>query len=347
VVVGAKAPATRVAFLDALRFVAAFQMIQGHSIAATLAPEHRHGAIYALWFAARGLTSVAFLFTAGFAFFLTSTRDYARRHRSAELFRRRGRRALMLLALGYALHAPFAAWSADPRVRAAAWRGFVAVDVLQCIGITLLVLQVLTWLLPRAAWLGAAAGGIACALFALTPLTRELEPSGAWAPVLSYLSPRAGSLFPLLPWAAHMFAGAACGAWLLRERAGAAWPRLLGLGAALVSIAGALAWLGVPGIITEHVGRLGRVVLVTGVFAWSLRGRSALPAFVRVLASETLFLYAFHVLLAYGAGLGLADRVGPRLGPGASVGCAVLVLAASLAPVLWYRRAAIRGRPAG
>ena len=58
-------PRARVLFIDLLRVLAAFQMLQGHTIAALLAGSYRHGLLYSLWYGARGLTSIAFLFASG------------------------------------------------------------------------------------------------------------------------------------------------------------------------------------------------------------------------------------------------------------------------------------------
>ena len=47
----------RVVFIDVLRLIAAFQMIQGHTLDALLASELRRGPWFAAWTFARGLTS--------------------------------------------------------------------------------------------------------------------------------------------------------------------------------------------------------------------------------------------------------------------------------------------------
>src|ERR1700754_131712 len=91
----------RLVFLDVLRLIAAVQMIQGHAVSAVLAPEYRHGVLFGLWSFARGLTSVIFLFSAGYSFALTSKRNW--------------RRPLELVALGYLMHAPFAILLGAPR----------------------------------------------------------------------------------------------------------------------------------------------------------------------------------------------------------------------------------------
>jgi hypothetical protein len=53
------------------------------------------------------------------------------------------------------------------------------------------------------------------------------------------------------------------------------------------------------------------------------------------------------VLLVYGDGVGLAERIGPRLTPAAAAGAALGVVVSSFAGALAYRRArnALAGKP--
>src|SRR5215813_11037268 len=62
----------RESWLDALRVVAAVQMVFGHTIDAVLASSLRHGAIYETWRAWRGTTAIAFLLIAGVSFYLST-----------------------------------------------------------------------------------------------------------------------------------------------------------------------------------------------------------------------------------------------------------------------------------
>ncbi|HEX2678363.1 MAG TPA: heparan-alpha-glucosaminide N-acetyltransferase domain-containing protein, partial [Polyangiales bacterium] len=290
-------------------------------------------------FGARGLTSVAFLFAAGFSFYLATAPGYVQRHRSPQQRASRVRRGLFLIVLGYALHFPILVWSdLDVATRDAAVRGFIAVDVLQCIGVSLLVLQAVTWLAPRASWLGAASALIALALFACTPLSAAIVPRGALSPLLSYLSSRAGSLFPLLPWAAHVFFGVACAAWVMQPgRLRREW-RLLGLALALLASSAVLTSLGAQLLLTDQLMRLGRVLIVAACLSWISERMRALPGWMDVLSRETLALYVLHILFVYGTGVGLADQLGARLPPEAAVAWAALVVAASAGVVLGVRR---------
>jgi hypothetical protein len=329
---------SRVLFVDLLRLVAAFQMLQGHTVAALLGRTHRVGEWHALWSAARGLTSVAFLFAAGLAFYLATARDYTGHRQDPRAVRRRFRRGWKLIGLGYVLHAPLMAlYQHDAALWPGALRRFMAVDVLQCIGVSLLCLEGLVLCLPTPERLARACAALGVLLLGLTPvashLPLDLEPR--W--LAAYVVAGNGSLFPLLPWSAHMFLGVACAAFVMREPARAAM-RLALLAAMLLMIAGALRWADAWLVLYDHVSRLGWVALASAVLAGLSRHAASPPRWLMVLAGETLFLYVFHVLLVYGDGVGLSGRIGPRLSPWEASAAALAVVTVSLVAAWGYHR---------
>ncbi len=349
------ASSSRVVFVDLLRFVAALQMLQGHTVAALLAPAHRHGTVYLFWSTARGLTSVAFLFAAGLSFYLATERAAPRIPAADSGSRRRVLRAFRLIGLGYLLHLPVGVLAADPAARASALHEFAAVDVLQCIGLSVLLLEVLRAVVRNTRARVAVSAALAVGLFALAPFAASLPASGWLRPVLAYATPAAGSLFPLTPWAAHVFAGFACGA-LVRSASAArdaAPPRPVGnrqprgLGARLAAVTAvvaafalALQWLGAPRVLFDHASRLAGVLATAWVLWCAGEQLSRVPAIVATLGQHTLILYVFHVLLVYGQGIGLASWIGPRLGPLGAVLAAVGVVVLSAAVALGYDRLA-------
>jgi uncharacterized membrane protein len=325
--------AGRLWFVDALRCIAVVQMLQGHTIAALLAPSARSGALYACWTWARGLTAVAFLFAAGLSFHLASARGAGRR--------RRVWRALSLIALGYLLHLPIAALSAaSPAQLAAAGRAFAGVDVLQCIGVSLLGLEALGWAAPRWQPRAAIAAAIGLAVLTLAAVSgRHTLTASLPGWLAAYFGSQTGSLFPLVPYCAHVFIGAAAGA--LVSGAGEHIPaRLLALTAGLVAAGALLSHLGASSLAIDHAQRLAVVVAISAALALACRRVDGLglPGWMRVTASSTLFLYVFHVLLVYGDRLGLRDQVGAQLAPLPAVLVALSVVVVSLAAALAYRR---------
>jgi hypothetical protein len=329
-----------VLFVDLLRFVAAFQMLQGHTVSALLAPAYRVGNWYAVWSAARGLTSVAFLFTAGLTFHIANVRGATSVERDANALRARVLRALRLIALGYVLHLPVQVlWNSDPASVRSAMQRFVAVDVLQCIGVGMLALDALSaWLSPSR--LAYACVGLGVMLLGLAPVAGSWTLTSLPRSLAAYLSSHDGSLFPLVPWSAHIFFGAACGASISREPSRATG-RLTALCVGLFGSAWLLHFAPRAEATAEHVWRLGWVVLVSALLCWLSRDRVRLPRWLQILGGETLFLYVFHVLLVYGDGFGLAGRIGAKLDPAAAVGAALAVVLTSFAAALAYRR--VRG----
>ena len=330
----------RVWFVDALRLLAAFQMLQGHTLAALLAPEVRHGAWYTAWSNVRGLTSVCFLFTAGMAFYFATAPRYAAHRRSAPAIAKRCWRALRLIGLGYALHLPVPALLTAAAAPSGALREWLAVDVLQCIGVSLLVLE-LTVVCASSVRVWLCLVGGAAVLFAFgTPWAYQLSMTEPHA-LAAYVGPLLGSQFPLWPWAAHMFAGVLAAAWAGGSRSNAGL-RLLGAGATLLAGGRLLLAAGMLGVVVDHIYRLGWVVLLAAGLAWATRSVRRPPGWLAVLAAETLFLYVIHVVLVYGRPWGLAASIGPRLSLAAGLTAAVAVISVSATAALGFR--ALRSR---
>lgn len=302
---GEKSASRRLVFIDVLRLIAAVQMIQGHSVASVLAPSYRHGAWFSGWTFARGLTSVIFLVTAGLSFCLAEGRGPDPASRKARV-----RRALGLVALGYLMHAPLGIALGAPVAQTL--RAALQVDVLQCIGVSLLSLELLTFTvagaMPRAV---IAAGAGLAALFA-APLTWSLVFSDRWSWLGNYVSGQAGSLFPLLPWFGYVGCGFALGSLLLPT------PRRLVPGLSLAGATTLLLGLGLLSSYTDvtrgvspaySLVKLGCVLLLAALLAHLLRHVARLPGLLARLAGETLFLYLSHVVILYADQVGLESRL--------------------------------------
>ncbi len=334
------ADSDRLVFLDALRLIAAVQMVQGHSLDAVMSNAYRSGRVFEVWSFTRGLTSTAFLLAAGLAFALVSA-DHERFVRGRP---HRLRRASLLIAIGYLMHAPFGLFVGQSP--ASAWAELGIVDVLQCIGVGLLMLELVAKFLPSQA----ARGGFAlcgCAVFfVVTPRFHALEPVGWARPVLHYLTSQGGSVFPLVPWLGFMFAGFGAGSLVLTS--GLRTPRnrqVLGLLCACV-LAFVLAALS-HYLLESSDSRLGvafqclKLGLVFGfasLLALALRRVSRLPQLLTRLSAETLFLYVSHVVLLYAAGIGLKYVIGATQSLLSSLLLALMLFLACSAGALAYRR---------
>jgi hypothetical protein len=88
-----------------------------------------------------------------------------------------------------------------------------------------------------------------------------------------------------------------------------------------------------------QLARLGWV-LIAGAGLEALEPYTrAWPEWVWRLSSETLFIYALHVVLVYGQGIGLSALIGPQLPVGLALLSAAGMIALSFGAALGYRRA--------
>lgn len=308
----------RVDALDALRALAVVQMVQGHTLDALLKASVRQGVLFDAWRWTRGLTAPAFLFCAGFAFLLV----YRKR---PEGWRRRARRALALIALGYGLRAPWHelfAWNISASSKAA----WAEVDVLQSIGVSILLLELLMRL---------PGGGRRVVLAIITCVCYAAGPGGLVVPAPvwlgNYLSQ--STLFPLVPWFAHvalgcLFADALC---LYQQSAqrqqGAHWRAFVPL--ALTLLMAAVDAARRDGV-SHGLRSLGVVALFVAVAVLVYWAPPRLRRFARFVSAASLTVYVSHIVVVYADGVGLASHPGAKLSLPSALCVALLLLVLGL-----------------
>ncbi len=343
-------PVDRLVFLDAARAAAVLFMIQGHTIQVLLAPEYQSNAFAHGWLFLRGLTSCAFFLLAGFSFSIATARHWNDYRAPSRRLVRRLARYLSFWMLGYATHLPVRSLADLPRATPEQWQSFAAVDVLQLVAVTLTVLQAGVWLTRSRSRLAVATLVAAAGVALATPVVWTTN----WTPVLPvmvgpYLTGVTGSLFPLFPWAAHVFLGAALGLWYADS---AAVQRAVQRGRAVV-VAGtglvaagvlmhAIAWTPYGAIDFWTVSpnlflvKAGAVLIGLSLMVRITAARTRLPGVVTALSRESLLVYVVHLVLLYRPvfGVAVAQAVGPRLGPGPVVVSAVLLMG-TMAALAW------------
>lgn len=304
----------RLTFVDLARAFAALMMVQGHALDVLLPAADRSSTAFHVWTVLRGQTSCLFLSLSGFLFTVATLRRWDAYMHSVPANLKRLRRLLLFVALGYILHFPAARIWDLPFIETESWRGFLAVDVLQCIGVSLFLLHLLALAARTPARLAAAAGGACLFMVALTPAVWRIDPD-AWTPgLMAYLSPHTGSLFPLFPWSAYVFAGAVLGYIAVRhgiDQAPLVAHRLFVVGGlvtvSLALICSSLPWapFGQTDFWTtspnQFLLRTGLVALVLGAAANISRIVGRPHVAVRALAQESLVVYVVHVCLVYGS----------------------------------------------
>jgi uncharacterized membrane protein len=246
------------------------------------------------------------------------------------------------------MHLPAARLQDFRYVDAQGWQSWFQVDVLQCIGLTLLLLQLLV-LFSReparfARWSAICSG----AVILLTPLSWAFE----WnrflpLPIASFFGARTGSYFPLFPWAGYVMFGAALGSrvreWSVtpaqRIRKLATFGAALGAGGLLSILP--FSWL-YPQIefwTTSPSLFLIRAACVCFILAFSsyVTTRYRVPERAcRSLAQESLVVYFVHLSIVYGSiwNLGLRQMVGATLAPWPTIGV-ICVLLVSMVLMAW------------
>lgn len=231
----------RVLFVDVLRLLALLQMVNGHTLHALLDGSVRHGELYQGYLFFRGLVSVAFMLAAGFAFYLTSVlRPDAM---SGQARRKRVWRALEIIAIGFLLRVPLSALvRGEPSALRAALSQVLRVDVLPCIGVTLLMLEALSAIWADRRGLALACGALTAVSAWLPGWTADLSPKLPFGILTTWLGPQGGSAFPLLPYAGFVFAGVSVAVYALPLGAATPAPQVarrlgaVGLALALASM---------------------------------------------------------------------------------------------------------------
>ena len=339
--------AHRVIFIDLARALAVVMMMYGHTVSALLDTSYQTGRWFEIWTFQRGLTSTLFLFLSGFALSLATMRHWPSHTRLSPAVWKRARRFVLFIALGYGMHLPVRRIVDFGYADEAKWRAFLAVDVLQLIGVTLLFMQLLVLISQSRRVFIALSFALSMALVAIAP--------AAWAsdwrnlpPVLAaYLSPATGSLFPVVPWAGYALAGAAAGG--LYSRWGASHLArfanlvllvpgvltvLIGLRAEHLPVPGAtgpFAWA-TAAILT----RIGASLIVLAIIAYASRGIARLPHVFGAVAQESLLIYVVHLCIIYGStwNVGLYRFYAGALSPWATL-LVVVVLVAAMTLLAW------------
>jgi uncharacterized membrane protein len=342
--------AHRVIFIDLVRALAVAFMLYGHTASALLAPHYQAGRWFDIWQFQRGLTSSLFLLLGGFAFSIATSRRWASHVRWSPAILKRIRRFALFVLLGYALHLPASRLVELSSADLARWRAFLAVDVLQLIGVSFIGIQLLVLATrSRHVFMFVTLALAAFAVF-VTPFVWTIEWSRLVpAPVAAYFSPTSGSQFPLFPWMGFILLGAGLGQlyarWGAADLSAFARRALIAPGALLVVFAAVLRTRAellfgssqgalVPG---EVMMRIGACLIILAGFAYLSRRINRLPHAFGAVAQESLLIYFVHLCIVYGSvwNIGLVHIYGPTRTPVQTLVCVAFVVS-SMALLAWY-----------
>jgi len=334
-----------------MRGLACVLMFQTHCYDSWLAPQARKTSLF-MWSQLGGtLPAPLFLFLAGISFALVTDKlrkSGASHAQTAKITIRRGAEVLGL-GLLFRLQAFALAWPWAP------WTDLLRVDVLNIIGVSIMLMGLVCWLADAdksaiAIRLRSIATAVPVAI-AIPLLTPPLWTSWRfrWLPwplesyicgVHTYSEPQAW-LFPIFPWTGFAFAGLAVGFLLLSDwtrcHESAVFAILAACGVALIVLARTMDhsprqlyaaydfWHTSPNFFFIRVGLL--LVILSAIYAWcrwglATRGFSPLAQ----LGQTSLLVYWVHIEFVYGSRLRILPNHANSI-PVATVGLVFITVA--------------------
>lgn len=336
----------RLYFIDAVRAFAILMMLQGHFISTMLDPVFRdpNNTIYRIWLYFRGNTAPMFFTISGliFTYLLIKAHDKGNDNPRIKKGIKRG---LELIAIGYLLRIPFYSW----------FKGyfdtyFLVIDVLQCIGLSLILLvlfYVLTHKHKRI--LSILYLLLGCIIFVSEPLYRNLTLEHVPEFFANWISKQHGSVFTMLPWFGFMAFGGFI-ATLFYKYADKPKFKLIsillfvssGLILTFFSTRILLFLHEITGIQLFHASanynylflRLGNVLVAFGIF-YTLE-RFLKHSLITTIGKKTLSIYVVHFIIIYGSfiGIGLRHFYANILTPWQAIVGAIVFLIGTCAIVL-------------
>jgi uncharacterized membrane protein len=340
----------RVIFIDLVRALAVAFMLYGHTASALLAPRYQVGRWFDIWQFQRGLTSSLFLLLGGFAFSIATSRHWASHMRWSPALVKRIRRFGLFVILGYALHLPASRLVELGSVDSQRWRAFLAVDILQAIGVAFILIQLLVLAARSRRVFMLMTIVLAAVVVLMTPLVWTIDWSERLPLVAAaYFSPATGSQFPLFPWMGFILLGAGLGQLYARwgasdlsafaQRALIAPGVLLVIGAFFIRPRPHLLFGTGPGnfVPGEVMMRVGACLIILAAFAHLSRRLTRLPHVFGAVAQESLLIYFVHLCIVYGSvwNRGLVQLYGASQTPLRTVGFVILVVG-SMAALAYY-----------
>jgi uncharacterized membrane protein len=353
----------RIDYIDLVRGWAVIVMIETHVFNATLAPAWKETDPFAWMKFMNGLVAPSFLFASGLAYAVTTRRKLSEYLSfGTPLFKHTGR-LLFIMALGYLLHLPkfnytnLVYWTEERY-----WRIFFQADVLQCIAVSLLFMQVLLLVVRTERRVYGTIAAMAVAIVFLTPVVWGID---FWPLLPPFLAGYTNGMhftnfpgFPVFPWTAFLFAGAVFGYAYLRARDGAApgqaghettmMKRSLWWAAGLIVVSFLLDpvaasvyptydyWKFSPSFFLLRLGIV--IVFCVGMFSYE-KHRSVSPRSpITLIGRESLIVYATHLLLIYGdiGAFNFAKRVNHTFGFGEALLVTVLLMLAMYGLALFW-----------
>ena len=316
----------RLTYIDWARGLACFGMFEVHCYDAWLGGAARQSSFYGWTQLSGTVPAPLFVFLAGVSFALVSDRMRSKNATPSEIFLRMFRRGAEIFGLAFLFRAQEFVFG----IPLAPWTDLLRVDVLNMMGLSIILMALLSWIVQDRTASAIAAAAVALGIALATPmLWTSWRPH--WLPwyiesyingVHIYNSPQSW-LFPVFPWAGFAFAGLAAGYTLFSNGSAKSPGRVAaqlggaGLGMCLLSLALEFQpiqiypvhdyWHTSPNFFLMRVG----LVLITICFAYAWcqwgPGAKGFSPLIR-LGQASLLVYWVHNEFVYGRLSILAKR---------------------------------------
>jgi uncharacterized membrane protein len=364
---------TRLAYIDWVRGLACVLMFQTHCYDSWLSPQARQSRFFMYSQLGGTFPAPLFLFLAGISFALVTEKLWQKNVPPGQVARTTIWRGAEIFGYGllFRLQEYVVSWGWAPK------SDLLRVDVLNTIGLSMMLLGVMCWLvggvslrtkhaegapfLPRISFVLAAAGTALLISLLSPPLWTTWRPTWLPWPIESYVDgvhnlgvPQPG-IFPVFPWTAFAFAGLALGFILqspwARAQEARTWLALGVVGGVLIEFARWLDaeprhfyavydyWHTSPSFFLIRVGML--LVILTAGYVWCRWGFGQRWGFSPLiqLGQASLLVYWVHIEFVYGR-VSILPKHRMSIG-GASAGLLVITLAML---ALAYGRTKMKGR---
>ncbi|MEO9893943.1 acyltransferase family protein [Aurantibacter sp.] len=318
----------RLYFIDAMRAWAILMMLQGHFIDGLLADAFRDNSniVYSIWKYFRGITAPIFFTVSGFIFTYLLIKVPQKGFDNPRI--KKGiRRGVQLIFIGYLLRS-----NIFGLLQGKIYHGFLLVDVLHCIGLSILGIIAIYLLTSKSKkWLlSIVLLATTLLLFAFEPLYKSANFAALPNAIANYFSKANGSVFTIIPWFGYASFGAFLSVLFYRYRESA---KLYTYAIPIAAVAGLLLiftssplldWLYVATDIQLFNAialnnylfiRLGDVLVAFALFM--LARKYVLNATFLRIGQNTLSIYVIHFIILYGSftGLGLYRFFNHALNP--------------------------------
>jgi len=342
----------RYTFIDLLRGWAIIFMIEPHVFNTFLLPELKQTGWFGVVTFINGLIAPAFLFVSGLVFEVSSGRKLDDMRKFKLPFWKKLWRIISIILIGYALHLPYKSLSkiinkATPNQL----QQFFAVDVLQCIGVGLLVLFALRLIIRSDRVYYYTLIFLTLIVISISPIFWKIEFTNYMHPVFAnYFNRLNGSLFPLFSWIGFILIGAIFAKYFLdaaktgNEKKFITGTSITGL---IMLLTGHFFYSGLfPGYLTSiipnpvfFIERLGYVLVSASICWYYNNWRNVKKSFVLDASRESLLIYWLHLVIIYSAIWGrksFASLIGPTLNLVESIAATlILMITMILVAKLW------------